>query len=168
MKFEQAVEEVVDVEGTVSNDPNDPGKLTKWGISEVWYPEVRNPLFSRSRAIEIYRADFWLRFHCDQMPDGVDLIVFDAAVNQTQQCARMLQRAVNAKADGEIGPETLKAVNALPASATIREFGARRAIAYSSNPLVSRDGLGWFRRLMKMVALATAQTTKGDTSHAQA
>jgi lysozyme family protein len=153
MTFETAVAFVLKWEGEISDDPNDPGRLTKWGISSVSCPQVSDSAFSRYDAIQIYRTDFWDRFRCSEMPNGVDLMALDCAINQTQQAGRLIQAAAKVKQDGIIGPVTLEALKQLPAADMITEIAARRAVAYAENPL-ERDRLGWFRRLCDCMRVA--------------
>ena len=153
MKFEDAVKIVLELEGGVSDDSRDPGKLTKWGISSVYYPQVLDPSFTREDAVQIYHSDFWNAFQCDKLPHGLDLMFFDCAVNQTQQAKRMLQRSVKVTADGVIGPITLAAIRAVPSPLTlIKELAAQRAVAYARNPNVTTFGLGWYRRLIEITS----------------
>jgi hypothetical protein len=60
------------------------------------------------------------------------------------------------------GPTTLSAVRAQAAPSIIADIIARRSVAYALATLVSRDVLGWFRRLAKVhqLALRTAQSIK--------
>jgi lysozyme family protein len=55
---------------------------------------VRN--ISLAEAKEIYRIQYWDVCRCDDMPAGVDWMLFDAAVNSGPvQSAKWLQRAIN-------------------------------------------------------------------------
>lgn len=154
MRFEEALAFVLSEEGGISNDSQDPGGLTKFGISSVYYPQVKEPSFSRDDAAQIYRTEFWNRFQCDRLPPGMDLLVFDCGVNQTQQCIRLLQRSLRITADGVIGTQTLTAARSCGTPELIMEFVAQRAQAYAQNPIVQREGLGWFRRLSACHQLA--------------
>lgn len=159
--FDEAVRFVLDIEQVVSNDPEDSGKLTKWGISEISYPEVRDPVFSRTRATQIYRQDFWDRCHCDLFPPGFALMLFDSKVNQTQQAVRLAQSALQVPMDGIIGPVTIEAANRI-GSPAIQEFAARRMVAYAQHPGFRHFGLGWSRRLMQCFELAL-ELENGET-----
>ena len=100
-----------DIEGKFSDDPDDPGGLTKWGIAERYHPEVRNPNFSKEDAIAIYLKKYWNKCRCDDLPDGVDVLVFDMAVNPGPiQAIKFLQEALDVKVDGVIGNDTLNAL----------------------------------------------------------
>src|SRR5262249_31147441 len=63
----------------------------------------------------IYRERYWLPASCPALPPPLALFHFDAAVNQgVAAAARLLQEAVGAAVDGEIGPETLADAVARP------------------------------------------------------
>ena len=123
MTFEQAVELVLSHEGGFQNHPEDRGNWTsgqvgvgelrgtKWGISAMAYPHLDIANLTRTRAIEIYRRDFWRRPGCDKLPAQLRYPYFDVAVNSGPgTAARLLQQAAGVTADGVLGPATLAAV----------------------------------------------------------
>jgi lysozyme family protein len=62
----------------------------------------------------IYANHFWSPMCCPALPEGIDLMVFDAGVmSGVQNSIYLLQRAVGATVDGNLGPRTLAAINAL-------------------------------------------------------
>lgn len=157
-------------EGGLSDHKSDPGGITKWGISLRFLRGIGMDIngdgvvdgydireLDEQQVEDIYRWHFWEKVQCDAMPDGLDLCVFDCAVNQgVGRARRLLQKSVGAKPDGIIGPKTLKAVqNAIP-EVVIDEFMARRARHYSSLRNVVIFGLGWFRRLFDVHHIAVA------------
>jgi lysozyme family protein len=86
----------------------------------------------------------WDAAHCDELPQGVAFILFDAIVNQGPSAAvRMLQMALGVKSDGVVGPQTISSVTPSVAA----ELVARRMHAYGQSLQFSRYGLGWSRRL---------------------
>jgi lysozyme family protein len=76
-------------EGGWANDPRDPGGATMKGITKRTYEhflgrpctmtELRN--ISDAEVQIIYGREYWQRATCDTLPKGLDLCVFDAAVN---------------------------------------------------------------------------------------
>lgn len=152
MTFEQAVAFIFDVEGEQSNLSGDPGGLTKWGITSKQYPQVSRDDFSKDMALAIYRDDYWNRLHCGELPHGLDLLVFDAAVNQGPvQAARMLQDLLKIPQDGVVGAITIQAAQRFPDVAT--EYLAKRMYQYALVPQILAFGRGWFRRLAKAAQL---------------
>jgi len=115
--FERAIEVVLAHEGdTFTDNPNDRGGPTKYGISQRWNPDVDVRELTRERAIEIYWERYWRGRGYERLPEAVAIKVFDLAVNLGDRTAgRCLQRALRAcgtavKVDGRIGPETSGAV----------------------------------------------------------
>lgn len=151
MNFERAVLFILDEEGGYANDPHDAGGETKFGISNRAYPDLDIKNLSASDAVRIYQRDYWARLRCDELPRGLNLLVFDAAVNQGQPAAAMmLQQAAGVKADGIVGPITLKAAQKV----SPQEYAARRMAMYAISKTFSRHGLGWSRRLMRCLVAA--------------
>jgi lysozyme family protein len=96
-------------DGAMTNDPDDPGGLTKWGISQRAFPRVHIPSLTRTQAAELYRLNYWDLVEGDELPRVVAFVVFDYAVNSgVARASRALQRAVGAKIDGDIGPQTIR------------------------------------------------------------
>ena len=79
--FEDALKFVLKWEGGYSNDPNDPGGETKFGISKKAYPyeDIKN--MTLERAEKIYYENYWLKAGCDKLTSPLDIVVFDTAVN---------------------------------------------------------------------------------------
>jgi lysozyme family protein len=155
MTFQTAVDFVFGLEGYLSDDPLDTGGLTKFGIASKWHPEVLDPKFSCKDAQAIYKKDYWDACRCDSLPDGVDLMVFDAAVqHDVKDAVKMLQRSAGVKADGIIGQVTLDRVSRMDRKDVISGMVARRALHYAKLPQLDHFGLGWYLRLAKVVVRA--------------
>jgi lysozyme family protein len=154
MTFDEAVEFVLEHEGEYSDDPADTGGRTKFGISQRAYPDLDIPNLARGEAVEILRRDYWEKCRCSELPAGLDLLVFDAAVNQGPgAAARMLQKVLRVAQDGIVGAITIRAAHSFDANVR-QEFIARRAYQYALVPQVMRMGLGWYRRLADAAAMA--------------
>jgi lysozyme family protein len=159
MTFSDAVEIIFEMEGGYSANPSDPGGETQWGISKRNYPDIDIKALTKDTARQIYLHDYWNYCQCDNLPHGVDLMVFDMAVNQGPPTAVMLlQRTVGAKADGIVGTETIRRANQM--ENFLQEFSAQRFMHYAANPLFIREniGLGWTRRLTKILILAARES----------
>lgn len=98
----------------VTDDPLDPGGLTKYGISQRAYPheDIRN--LTEERARFLYERDYWQKSYIDQLPRGLDYAVFDYAVNSgAKRAVRALQELIGIDpdlCDGILGDRTLAAV----------------------------------------------------------
>lgn len=146
--FDAAVAEILRWESGYVSDPRDPGGETNCGISKRSYPNLDIKKLTAADAEAIYRRDFWVRYHCDDLPADVAILLFDAAVNQGPRAAvKLLQEAAGVAVDGAIGPRTILAA-AKPGVAA--ELAARRALRYAGTGGVERFGLGWYRRLIAM------------------
>jgi lysozyme family protein len=80
-KFHRSLEFVFKWEGGLSIDSSDKGGTTKFGISQRAYPALDIKNLTQEQASEIYKQDYWLKAHCDQMPWPLCLVMFDTAVN---------------------------------------------------------------------------------------
>ncbi|MDD5060661.1 MAG: glycosyl hydrolase 108 family protein [Candidatus Marinimicrobia bacterium] len=96
MKFDAAVSFVLDHEGGYSNDPNDPGGETNYGISKRSYPSLDIKKLTREQAIEIYRTDYWQKSGASQMDERFRLVHFDTAVNCGVSKAKEIKDNVHA------------------------------------------------------------------------
>lgn len=103
--FSQAVQLVIQREGGLVNDPDDPGGLTKYGISKRQYPTLDIAALTTSQAAEIYHRDYW-RF--DTVPDQVvGNKLLDMAVNLgLGTTVGLVQDIVGVPVDLVWGPKT--------------------------------------------------------------
>jgi len=154
VSFNRAVEVVLDIEGVLSDDKEDSGGLTKYGISQKAYPDLEISTLSKDEAIEIYRADYWGASRANLIPWPLSLYLFDAAVNQGRRPGtKLLQQALGVAPDGVIGPKTIAAANrAGPEQAAL--YLALRARRYAEHPKWDRYGTGWLKRLFRLVQQA--------------
>lgn len=148
MEFQRAVALILDLEGgdTVTDDPNDPGGVTKYGISQRAYPNENIRSLTQEQAEFLYKRDYWDAVCGDEIRWPVNLMLFDSAVNQGPGTAiRLLQRSLRLYEDGVIGPVTLAAANRLGARG-IAAVMATRMMHYTRSTKFSHYGNGWFAR----------------------
>ena len=116
-KFKEALEIILHHEGGYVNHPKDPGGETNLGVTKRVYEDFGGTKDMKDLTIEdvepIYRKNYWDKCRCDDLPSGLDLCVFDFAVNAGPgRAAKYLQTLVAAlPVDGGIGPMTLAKVN---------------------------------------------------------
>ena len=141
------------------------GKLngTKYGVSAMAYPHLDIRNLTLRDAQDIYRRDYWNKARCDELPAGLDYLVFDAAVNHgVSRAVRFLQAAVGATVDGVIGANTIaRATRALDQSKAVTSFCITRALFYTDIGTFQRYKNGWFRRVFE--THATALIIVGET-----
>lgn len=111
-RFQNALQKyVIPHEGGYVNHPNDRGKETNYGITSRWYPNEDIKNLSRERANALLYRDYWKKTNIYQLPDELAYIVFDNSIVQGQPTAiKNLQKALNVKADGLIGPDTIRSL----------------------------------------------------------
>lgn len=154
--FEHAFAVVVTAEGGYVNDLDDPGGETKFGISKSSYPEIDIKNLTVAQAKEIYRRDYWDACKCDLLPKPMNLLVFDAAVNQGVDAAiKLLQKALGIAQDGRLGQATLAAASnrraELPAL-----YLAERSMRYMGTRHFDKYGRGWLKRLFVLAGETAA------------
>lgn len=166
-RFDLCLEVVLEKEGGFVDHPADPGGATMMGITErtlaawrgqpVTAAEVR--ALPREEAKEIYRALYWNTMRCEDLPRGIDLMVFDFGVNAGPAASvKLLQRAVGTAADGATGPVTLGAVRRAEPRALIEALGAARLAFYRGLAGFPTFGKGWTRRVAEVRRQALLMT----------
>jgi lysozyme family protein len=162
--WEEALAHVLKHEGGYVNHPADPGGMTNLGVTKRVWEEWTGKRVSEAdmRALTpelvapMYKKKYWDVVRGDDLPTGVDLCVFDAAVNAgAGRASKFLQQAVGVTADGQIGPKTISAVTAKPADEIIEAFCALREAHYKSLNTFETFGRGWMRRLASIKAEST-------------
>ena len=149
MTFDNCLDVVLKYEGDYSNDSNDPGGETKWGISKRAYPKVDIKNLSLENAKQIYRIDYWDRIRGEFLHPAIRLMVFDCAVNQgVARASIYLQQCAGVSTDGFIGPETRQALDQIDPEFIIMKYAKYRHAAYTKNPKWSIYGAGWSSRLL--------------------
>lgn len=93
--FDKALKFVLKWEGGYSNDPNDPGGETNFGISKRSYPELDISKLTLKQAKEIYYQNYWLKTGCNEFPYPFNIVVFDTAVNMGRRRALEFLDAYN-------------------------------------------------------------------------
>jgi len=134
--FDLAIRRTLEWEGGYTNDPDDPGGETRWGISARANPDVDVADLTEEQAIDIYRTKYWLDVYDDIIAECIGAKVFDLAVNMGHGPAHVcLQRALRAvgiqiKEDGVFGKITLKAVNKVSPSCLLAAMRSEAAGHY--------------------------------------
>lgn len=148
MSFEQAFQRVLVAEGGYSLDERDPGGETKYGISKRAYPDLDIARLTLTDAHAIYKRDYWDPCRCDQLPEPIDELVFDCAVNQGVGVAvKLLQKAINVPQDGVIGNNTMAAIKKADRKELAALYLADRALRYTGTRNFDVYGRGWMKRL---------------------
>jgi lysozyme family protein len=162
--YDQAMTEVFSDEGGYTDDPNDPGGPTNYGItihdarlywkSNATADDVKN--MPKSVAEAIYAAHYAAPLHYNDLPPGLDYAVLDDGIlSGTYHSARLLQRLVGATTDGDIGPQTLAAVQTVTDVPTlINNFFDARLTYLQGVRTWPIYGHGWGGRVQRGHSLA--------------
>ena len=151
-----ALAAVLHHEGGFVNHPLDPGGITNLGCTkatwEKWcgrpVTEAEMRALSPADVSPLYKEKYWDKVKGDELPAGVDYVVFDTAINSGPgRAAKLLQEAIGTTPDGAIGPITLRAIAAMPAKDVINSFQDRRLVYLQSLPTWPTFGRGWARRV---------------------
>ena len=163
--WQKAFEQMLASEGGYVNHPSDPGGMTNLGVTkrvwEEWVGRESNETEMRSLTSEmvepLYKRKFWDACKCDELPSGIDYLVFDFAVNAgVGRSAKILQTAVGVTPDGGIGPMTLAAVNAIPEAELVEKFSQAKEDFYRSLNTFETFGKGWLNRVAAVKIKATS------------
>ena len=155
--FEKALAHTLKEEGGYVDHSQDPGGATNRGVTKrTWEEWVGHEVTKddiKALTVEdvtpLYRKRFWNVCRCDDLPAGVDYVVFDLAVNSgTGRAAKFLQSAVGATPDGVIGPNTITIVRRteLSPKELINIICDRRVLFWKSLSTFPTFGKGWLRR----------------------
>jgi lysozyme family protein len=157
--FAEALQHVLKHEGGYVNHPADPGGMTNLGVTKrVWEEWVGHPVDEKImreltpvQVAPMYKAKYWDKIRGDDLPTGVDYVVFDAAVNSGPgRAAKWLQACVGVEPDGGIGPKTLAAVAAFDPAELVDDYAKRRLSFLTDLPHWGTFGKGWTRRVAEV------------------
>ena len=179
INFNAALKELLVHEGGFVNNPRDPGGMTNLGVTKATYEDwIGHPVneqvmrsLTPQLVASLYKKRYWDVVRGDELPAGLDMCVFDFAVNAgTKRAVRYLQRIVGApleQQDGVLGPKTISLLEQLSrsigaAGLVLRYQDARRSY-YRKLPTFGTFGRGWLRRVdeVERTALVTAKRTVG-------
>ena len=158
-------------EGGFVDDPDDPGGATNKGITMQTFTAFARPLLgieptlahlkalTNQQAGVIYKTRYWDAVRGDEIAlQALADIVFDFYVNAGTNASRLLQTTMNAagarpavEVDGDIGPETIKALKPLDQTAVYRRYKQGRIDYYTdlaaNHPSLAKFLKGWLNRV---------------------
>jgi len=154
----EIIANVIEREGgsKITNDPSDPGGLTKYGISKRSNPDLDIENLTLNDAVKIYNKRYWMPSKAYHLKESLQEMYFDMVVNMGQRRAvKILQEAINhkgnsIKVDGLIGKNTIKTSDSLE----LDRLKAFRVKYYSTlvnkKPSLLKFYYGWFRRAIEI------------------
>jgi len=167
--FDKSLAAVLVHEGGFVNNPKDPGGMTNLGCTKTtWEEHCGHSVDEKTmRALTpqdvgpLYRQKYWNKVCADDLPAGVDYVVFDAAINSGPgRAAKWLQTCAGVTADGVIGSKTLEAVRAKDAKKLINDYCAYRLAYLQMLQTWQTFGKGWERRVKEVNAKGLALSQK--------
>ena len=154
-------------EGGLSMDPNDSGNWTgghinvgellgtNYGIAAADHPGINPSTLTAAQAAQIRHTGYWLPVQGEVLPVGVDLMVYDEAVNAgVGRSAKILQGCVGVTQDGAIGKNTLNAVRAMTPVALITALAGAQAAYYRALDDFPTYGAEWLGRVSRRQSAA--------------
>jgi len=162
--WKQAFEQMLASEGGFTDDERDNGnKLpdgrkgsTMLGVTQFnWEQHIGHQVthdqmrkLTPADVEPLYKKTYWDAVSADELPSGIDYLVFDMGVNAGPgRSIKLLQSAVGVPADGGLGPITMKAVLAADPVELIEKFSQEKEAFYRSLASFKDFGKGWLNRV---------------------
>lgn len=172
--FLRAFAYLMNNEGYYSDDPNDAGGKTKYGISSRFLQQgFKNGslyldldfngkiddndiyVMNVEHAKHIYFFEFWKKVEKIKHPE-LSIKVFDTSVNiGSKKAIKILQKLVGVQQDGIIGEKTLAAIDEKNANKILADYCNEQAlyyykIAFYNKPKSDKFLRGWLNRAKKL------------------
>lgn len=164
--YPACIKKVLVYEGGKVNNPKDPGGKTNQGVIQRVFTAYLARKGKANRDVytmtdverdDIYRRQYWDAVKGDDLPAGVDLVVFDFAVNSGPgRAAKFLQKALGVKQDGNIGVATLHAATTADRAKLIAGVCDARLAWLRGLKTFATFGKGWASRVRNVKASALA------------
>jgi lysozyme family protein len=154
--YNEALKAILKHEGGFVNHPRDPGGMTNLGVTKkVWEEWVKHPVDEKAmRALTpelvspMYKKKYWDAVKGDELPDGLDYLMFDFAINAGPgRAIKTMQKAIGTTPDGAIGPKTMQSLKEMNPTQLIEKFSVEKESFYRSLPTFQTFGKGWLRRV---------------------
>ena len=121
---------------TLTNDPSDPGKATKFGISKRWHPDIDIVNLTKERAVEIYVKEYWNPLAIDDIAPRMAWKCFDLAVNGGLNFGHKIKDFILGAPDVETGMDI-----------AISRAKEHYESLILRNPNLEKFKAGWWKRL---------------------
>jgi lysozyme family protein len=146
-------------EGGYSDNPRDPGGATNLGITQHALEYFRDHPVTKDdvkalkldEAAKIYRQNYWNSVCCDQMPAGIDMCLFDLAVNSGYlKTIKILQAALGIYVNGILTEQTLSMAQKADPHLLISAICQRRLSFLQRLATFATFGRGWSARVVAL------------------
>ncbi len=172
-------------EGGLSDRPlkEDPGGITNRGIT-LRFARSMGTMFDLDKDGDVdrgdillitpdnarmaFRASFWHDIHGDDIWAGLDLTLFDFAINSgASRAIRSLQKVANLKVDGFIGPKTKEAMLKVDGRELLLVAINAERKRFMSTLANFHANPGWYPRVDRVLA-RSRRMLSGETSNSKA
>jgi lysozyme family protein len=165
--WEDCFARVLKHEGGFVNHPKDPGGMTNLGVTKAnWEAFLgRDVSEADMRALTpdsvkpFYKAMYWDKMRCDDLPSGVDYAAYDFAVNSgVGRSAKYLQRIAGVTDDGVIGNKSVEAICAYDPAQMVNDLCDMRLTFLKSLSNFATFGRGWESRVHDVAEIGSDMT----------
>ena len=167
--FDKSLQLLLKHEGGFVNHERDPGGMTNLGVTKSVYEEWLGYEVDKQDMMKltpedvapIYLNNYWIKANCDELPSGLDYVVFDWAVNSgVSRSSKGIQKCCGAEPDGVIGPKTLQLILKQDTNFMIEKFKEVRQSFYEGLNHFDAFGRGWTRRNDEATEVALGMVEK--------
>lgn len=162
--WDQAFKQMLASEGGFTDDERDKGNRlpdgrkgsTMLGVTQFNWErhlghEVTHDHMRRLTPADVeplYKKKYWDVVRADELPSGIDYLVFDMGVNAGPgRSIKLLQAAVGVTPDGGLGPISMAAVQAVDPVKLIQDFSDAKEDFYRGLNDFTTHGTGWLNRV---------------------
>jgi lysozyme family protein len=171
--WKQAFEQMLASEGGFTDDERDNGnKLpdgrkgsTMLGVTQFnWENHIGHQVthdqmrkLTPADVEPLYKKKYWDAVRADELPSGIDYLMFDFCVNAgAGRAIKTLQASVGTTPDGGFGAITMKAVEAMSTADLIEIFSQEKEAFYRSLRDFQVYGKGWLNRVEQVKVKSTS------------
>ncbi len=159
--FEKSLALTLKYEGGFVDNPFDPGGATNMGITLATLSNYRGytatkldvKRLKQTEASAIYLKQYWEPLMAQQLPSGVDMFMFDYAVNSgPARAVKALQSSLGLPPDGNVKVSTLQAALRQDQATLIRALASKRLGFLQQLRSFQQFGRGWKTRVEAVTA----------------
>ena len=159
--FEKSLALTLKYEGGFVDNPFDPGGATNMGVTLATLSNYRSctatkldvKRLTQTEASAIYLKQYWEPLLAQQLPNGVDMFMFDYAVNSgPARAVKALQSSLGLPPDGNVKVSTLQAALRQDQATLIRALASKRLGFLQRLRSFQQFGRGWKTRVEAVTA----------------
>jgi lysozyme family protein len=171
--WKQAFEQMLASEGGFTDDERDPGNklpdgrkgstmlgVTQFNWEQYTGHQVTHEQMKKLTPADVeplYKKKYWDAVRADELPSGIDYLVFDFCVNAgAGRAIKTLQTSVGTTPDGGFGAITMKAVQTINEADLIERFSQEKETFYRSLTTFVTYGKGWLNRVEQVKVKSTS------------